>query len=356
MLPHPPIPSCANPCSLSFHWFWVLLLTSDTFCALCLMVWDSCVIGLQTGRSNRLSLNVVSVFVCHGKRNAPQRSRCSHHLTFWGSMMIMTPCHFFGRLVRSQTKRCNSGSHPGWNHTVSIENLSAALHQHAGGFIDCGPGFDYVMVDWACRMLSCPLKNNGINRQQPFSNAMQHTLDNLSSKAHAANIVFLFSIIQPSSLCPLPSGTMTSWDIITNQHELPVLCAVQITKKVFHNTPCFFPPGPFIFYIGFSKVVCGIGRAEWYLPRPMEGPPHPFPMGPGFLFFSTDSDGYNGILVPGEYAQWGDQLCGNWCLLNTMCAAHLCFPEGGGRGHTCWKTSIHTGPKECTSHGSLLDL
>ena len=36
--------------------------------------------------------------------------------------------------------------------------------------------------------------------------------------------------------------------------------------------------------------------------------------------------------MPGEHAQWGDQVCSNWHLLNTMCAAHLCFPEGWGPG------------------------
>ena len=134
-------------------------------------------------------------------------------------------------------------------------------------------------------MLSCPLKNKGINRQQPCSNAMQHTLDNLSSKAHAANIVFLFSIIQPSSLCPLPSGTMTSWDIITNQHELPVLCAVQITKKVFHNTPCFFPPGPFILYIGFPKLFVALEEQNDTYPAPWKVPPLHFPWALASLFF-----------------------------------------------------------------------
>ena len=163
------------------------------------------------------------------------------------------------------------------------------------------------------------------------------------------------SVFHYPTLVTVPIA-MTSCDIITNQHELPVLCAVQITKKVFHNTPCFFPPGPFILYIGFSKVVCGIGRAEWCLPRPMEGPPPPFPMGPGFLFF---------LLIPMVIMEFLCLVSMHNGVINyvaigvssTQCVQPICASQrGGGRGHTCWKTSIHTGPKECTSHGSLLDL
>ena len=149
-------------------------------------------------------------------------------------------------------------------------------------------------------MLSCPLQNNGI-----INSHVQHTLDNLCSKAQAANTVFLFSIIQPSSLCPLPSGTMTSWDIITNQHELPVLCAVQITKKVFHNTPCFFPPGPFILYIGLPKVVCGIEQKND--PCPHESFRPSIFHGDTALwlpFVLTHSGGYNGIILSGEDNVW----------------------------------------------------
>ena len=181
-------------------------------------------------------------------------------------------------------------------------------------------------------MLSCPLKNKGINRQQPCSKAMQHTLDNLSSKAHAANIVFLFSIIQPSSLCPLPSGTMTSWDIITNQHELPVLCAVQITKKVFHNTPCFFSTRS-IYFIHWFFQSCLWHWKSRMIPTPPHGrsPPSisPGPWLPFFFLlilmvimeFLCLVSMHNGVI---NYVAIG--------VSSTQCVQPICASQRGGAG------------------------
>ena len=128
-------------------------------------------------------------------------------------------------------------------------------------------------------------------------------------------------------------------------------------KEGFPQHSLFFSTRA-IYFIHWFFQSCLWHWKSRMIPTPPHGrsPPPPFPMGPGFLFF---------LLIPMVIMEFLCLVSMHNGVINyvaigvssTQCVQPICASQrGGGRGHTCWKTSIHTGPKECTSHGSLLDL